>query len=71
MAKGKPAARKSTRAVSTTPADLVVDYNAFPDSAKGRAMARQAARRARDEKTAKKGGADEPFVVSETAEGEA
>ena len=63
--KGKSAARKSTRAVTAT-AELDADYAAFPDTAKGRAMARQAARMKRDEKTEAKGGADEPFVTMET-----
>lgn len=65
--KGKSAVRKSARAVTATAA-LDVDYSQFPDTAKGRAMARQAARRARDEKTEKKGGSDEPFVVEEPTE---
>ena len=66
MAKGKSVAKKSARSVTVATPDLDVDYDAFPDSAKGRAMARQAARIARDEKVEAKGGADEPFVVAET-----
>lgn len=53
MAKGKAAAKP--RAVSKSVLTLDVDYSAFPDSAKGRAMARQAARKARDEKVEAKG----------------
>lgn len=65
MAKGKSAAKKSARSVTVATPDLDVDYSEFPDTAKGRAMARQAARQARDEKIEAKGGADEPFVVAD------
>lgn len=54
MAKGK-AARKAPRTASKSVLTLDVDYSEFPDTAKGRAMARQAARKARDEKTEAKG----------------
>ena len=55
MAKGKAAAKKSPRAASKSVLTLDVDYSQFPDTAKGRAMARQAARIARDEKVEAKG----------------
>ena len=55
MAKGKAAAKKSPRAASKSVLTLDVDYSQFPDTAKGRAMARQAARIARDEKVEEKG----------------
>lgn len=64
--KGKSAARRAPRVTSADIHGLEPDYAAFPDTAKGRAMARQAARKQRDEKTAKQGGTDEPFVVAET-----
>ena len=67
MARGKSAAKKSARAVTAT-AELDADYSAFPDTAKGRAMARQAARNARDEKVEAKGGSEEPFVMAEPTE---
>ena len=47
MAKGKAAPK---RAASKSVLTLDVDYSQFPDTAKGRAMAREAARKARDEK---------------------
>jgi hypothetical protein len=53
MAKGKAAAKRGSASKSVHTLD--VDYSEFPDTAKGRAMARQAARRARDEKTEEKG----------------
>jgi hypothetical protein len=55
MAKGKAAAKKAPRAASKSVLTLDVDYSEFPDTAKGRAMARQAARIKRDEKVAAKG----------------
>lgn len=66
MAKGKGAAKRATR-TTAAPAALDVDYEGYPKTAKGRAMARQAARRARDEKLENsKAAEDAPaFVVAD------
>lgn len=56
MAKGKAVAKRAApRAASKSVLTLDVDYSEFPDTAKGRAMARQAARIKRDEKVEAKG----------------